>query len=85
MGSRNEQHRLRFKFLHEAKLADRFWKHPVFRAKICESQQALLLASFKAEPKILAVIAVEKFLRDRLFLMSGLCHDALNVGKIFVS
>jgi hypothetical protein len=32
-----------------------------------------------------AVITIEKFLRDCLFVISGVCHNARNVGKILVS
>ena len=31
------------------------------------------------------VITIEKFLRDFLFVISNLCHDARDVGKIFIS
>ena len=67
--------RLRCNFLHEAKLAGSLWKHSVFRAKICESLQALLLSSSKAESKMLVVITIEKFLRDFLFVISDVCHS----------
>ena len=47
----------------------------MFRAKICESLQPLLFSSSKAESKMLVVITIEKFLRDFLFVISGVCHS----------
>ncbi len=67
--------RLRCNFLHEAKLARSLWQHSVFRAKICKSLQPLLFSSSKAESKMLVVVTIEKFLRDFLFLISGVCHS----------
>ena len=81
--------RSRCNFLHQAKLARLLWKHLVFRAKICESQQSLFLSSSKAESKMVVVVTIEKFLGDFLFVISlvchKICHEARDVGTVLIS
>jgi len=61
----------------------------VFCAKICETLQPLLLSYSKAESKMFVVITINEFSRDCPFVISNVCrsvcHDAREIGKIFVS
>ena len=57
----------------------------MFRTEVCETLQALLLSISKPEPEIFVVITIEKFVRDRLLVISSVCHNARHASKIFVS
>ena len=72
-------------FLHKTSLAGPLWKDSVFCTKICKSLQPLLLWCSKDESKMFVVITIKKFQTNCAVVNSNVCHDARDVGKIFVS